>query len=65
MDQLQHETEVRYLPFPLLARQLKNYEKQLSDAVWEENQEWIAKLKDKIHYTKIQISLGEVYDIPF
>ena len=65
MDQLQHETEVKYLPFPLLARQLIDYEKQLSDAVWDENQKEIAKLKDKIHSIEIQISLGEVYDIPF
>lgn len=65
MDQLQHETEVKYLPFPLLANKLKEYKKQLSDATWEENQEEIAKLKGKIHSTEIQIALGEVYDIPF
>lgn len=65
MDQLQHETEVKYLPFPLLAKQLKEYKKQLSDATWEENQEEIAKLKGKIHFTEIQIALGEVYDVPF
>ena len=65
MDILLHETEIKYLPFPLLARQLKEYKKQLSDAVWEENQDKIAKLKDKIRSTEIQIALGETYDVPF
>ena len=65
MSTLVHETEVTYFTFPLLAVQLKEYKKQLSDAVWEENQDKIAKLKDKIHSTEVQISLGEVYDVPF
>jgi hypothetical protein len=60
-----HETEIKYLEFPLLARKLKEYKKQLSDAIWEENKEKIDKLKDKIHSTEVQIALGEVYDIPF
>ena len=65
MSTLVHETEVTYYTFPLLARQLKEYKKQLSDAVWEENQDKIAKLKDKIRSTEISILLGETYDIPF
>ena len=65
MNQLQHETEVTYYTLPLLAVQLKEYKKQLSDAVWEENQDKIAKLKDKIRSTEIQIALGETYDVPF
>jgi hypothetical protein len=65
MSALVHETEVTYFTFPLLAVQLKEYKKQLSDAVWEENQEKIAKLKDMIRFTEIQIALGETYDIPF
>ena len=59
------ETEVVYLPFPLLSRQLKEYKKRLSDAQWDENSALVAKLKDKIYNTEIQIKLGEKYDIPF
>ena len=65
MSTLVHETEVTYYTFPLLARQLKEYKKQLSDAVWEENHDKIAKLKDKIRSTEISILLGETYDVPF
>lgn len=65
MSTIVHETEVTYYTFPLLARQLREYKKQLSDAVWEENQDKIAKLKDKIRSTEIQIALGETYDVPF
>lgn len=65
MSTLVHETKVTYFTFPLLAVQLKEYKKQLSDAVWEENQDKIAKLKDKIRSTEIQIALGETYDVPF
>ena len=65
MSTLIHETEVTYFTFPLHAVQLKEYKKQLSDAIWEENQDKIAKLKDKIRSTEIQIALGETYDVPF
>ena len=60
-----HETEIKVLPFPLLAKQLKLYEKQLSDAIWEVNTKEAKRLKEKISLTKTQISLGETYDIPF
>lgn len=65
MSTLVHETEVTFFTFPFLTTQLKEYEKELSDAIWEEDKEKISFLENKIRLTKIQISLGETYDIPF
>ena len=66
MSTLYHETEVRVLPFPLLAVKLKEYKKLLSDATWEDkDKEEIDKLKSKIQSIEFQISLGEQYEVPF
>jgi hypothetical protein len=65
MSILSHSTEVKYIPFPLLAVKLKDYEKRLSDATWEEDQSQVEKLKNEIYNIQVQISLGEKYDIPF
>jgi len=66
MTELYHETEIKPLPFPLLAVKLKEYRKLLSDASWEEkDQKDIDKLKDMIKSIEFQISLGETYDVPF
>lgn len=60
-----HETEVTFIPFPLLSIKLKDYRKRLSDAVWEEDQELIRLLRYEINSIETQIALGEKYDIPF
>ena len=65
MYELAHETEVVYIPFPLLAVKLKDYKKRLSDAVWEEDEELIRLLKYEINSIETQIALGEKYDLPF
>lgn len=66
MTGFNHETEVIYLPFPLLTVKLKNYKKRLYDAIWEESsQKEIDKLKIDIHSIERQIALGEMYDVPF
>jgi hypothetical protein len=60
-----HETQVKYQPFPLLAKKLKDLQKNLSDAQWEGNQSDIDRLCQQIDSVEVQISLGEKYDIPF
>lgn len=66
MQELYHETEIKVLPFPLLAVKLKEYKKLLSDAAWEEKDiKEIDKLKSKIQSIEFQISLGEKYEVPF
>ena len=65
MSSSDHKTEVRYIPFPLLSVKLKDYQKRLSDAMWEEDNNEVEKLKNKIYNTQVQINLGEKYDIPF
>lgn len=65
MSTLSHNTEVKYIPYPLLAVKLKDYQKRLSDATWDEDKSQVEKLKKEIYNIQIQISLGEKYDIPF
>jgi hypothetical protein len=65
MSTLTYKTEVKYIPFPLLAVKLKDYEKRLSDATWDEDKSQVEKLKKEIYNIQVQISLGEKYDIPF
>ena len=65
MYSINHETETVYYTFPLLAVKLKDYEKRLSDAVWEEDEELIRILKYEINSIETQIALGEKYDLPF
>lgn len=60
-----HETEIRYLEFPLLCVKLKDYKKRLSDAIWEEDQELARLLKYEINSIETQIALGEKYEVPF
>ena len=60
-----HQTEVKFQPFPLLAKKLKDLEKNLSDAQWENDRTKIDKLSQQIQSVQVQIDLGEKYDIPF
>ena len=65
MSTLSHKTEVKFIPYPLLAVKLKDYQKRLSDATWDEDKSQVEKLKKEIYNIQVQISLGEKYDIPF
>ena len=65
MSETYHETEVKYLPFPLLIVKLKDYKKRLSDAIWEEDQELARLLRYEINSIESQIARGEMYDVPF
>lgn len=52
-------------PFPLIIDKIRELEKELSDASWEDNEERIYKLKLDIKYLKSYIELGEQYIVPF
>jgi hypothetical protein len=65
MSSLQHNTEVKYIPFLLLAVKLKDYKKRLTDAVWDEDVTLARLLEYEINIIETQIALGEKYDIPF
>jgi len=59
------EIEVKRLPFPLIARLLKQREKDLSDYLWENDVDNIKKAEDDIRVYKLKLELGEVYEVPF
>jgi len=62
---MHHETVIVPYTFPLLAVKLKQYKKQLSDAVWEEDQKRVELLTNQIYNIEVSIALGEKYDVPF
>ena len=60
-----HTTEIKPLPFPLIARLLKQTEKDLATYIWEEDVDNIKKAEDDIKTFKFKLERGEVYEVPF
>lgn len=52
-------------PFPLLEDIIKQTERQIDQALWDNNQLLVDKLRKTIDSIKLRISFGEQYHIPF
>jgi len=60
-----HTTEIKPLPFPLIARLLKQREEDLATYLWEEDVDNIKKARYDIKTFKFKLERGEVYEVPF
>jgi len=60
-----HTTEIKPLPFPLIARLLKQREEDLATYLWEEDVDNIKKAEYDIRVFKFKLERGEVYEVPF
>jgi hypothetical protein len=52
-------------PFPLLEDTIKQTEKQIDEALWNDDHLLVDKLRKTIDSIKLKISFGEQYHIPF
>jgi len=57
--------EIKPLPFPLIARLLKQRENDLANYLWVEDVDNIKKAEDDIRTFKHKLERGEVYEVPF
>jgi len=62
---MQYETEIKPIPFPLIARLLKKRQEDLVSYLWEEDVDNIKKARDDIKTFKFKLERGEVYEVPF
>ena len=65
MPKLNHVIEIKPLPFPLIAKLLKQREDDLANYIWEEDVDNIKKARDDIRTFKYKLERGEVYEVPF
>jgi hypothetical protein len=62
---LQTVIEVKPLPFPLIARLLKQRQADLVNYLWEEDVDNIKKAEYDIRTFMFKLERGEVYEVPF
>ena len=62
---LQTVIEIKPLPFPLIARLLKQRQEDLVNYLWEEDVDNIKKAEYDIRVFKFKLERGEVYEVPF
>jgi hypothetical protein len=60
-----HETEIKPLPFPLIARLLKERQKDLASYIWENDFANAKKAEEDIKTYRFKLELGDIYEVPF
>ena len=62
---MQHETEIKPFPFPLIARLLKKRQEDLVSYLWEEDIKNAIKARKDIETFKFKLERGDIYEVPF
>ena len=52
-------------PFPYIDETIKDLEKQLDQALWNQDEALADRLRNTIKTYEIKLSLGETYVVPF
>jgi len=60
-----HVTDVKPLPFPLIARLLKKRQEDLANYVWENDLINAKKAEEDIRTYRFKLETGDIYEVPF